>query len=652
MSWYDALFEAVVTRVAKERHDSEASRMNVLRGYQLVEKEPYKALAYYSKAVLGFHNEENAFLLMVTVFNMARLLESLGLWWAARNYYYYVVSFCLNAYMKRGEITSYFAVSANQLKWIELHLGRIMFSVEMQYVETIARAFCPEDVPTDNIYFDNVLSHSLFDVSFEQLHSLSKLPNYLYDKGLPLSSAVIKYELGHYDTQLLNELNGDRMAVDKHMQSLSSNSFAEQENETPWFGFEGGPVLQSRIMGCIFRIRTQSDLFSIEFASTLLASLECFLGSAFQNDLLSRASSFEIEVFKNQNSGFEISVEYNRENPTNMTIWISEYNESDFQTAQKKHSEKTIEIISTIVSALLTTNDDFRKLKEMIENECVFARSQVFTNSLFYGFSTFGPEAFSYENLTKELEGVPLLRNKKVALKDIHKACVKEEIPTSKVVFDEPPESDFKQCKNNEIVMSEIIIIPLWDVSKWKGVLYFYVPGKLPGLSLLFENESGIKIFDEWMKRIGDDDVNNEIGIRIIKGVDADHQSWYRVGIGANHPFSNYDTTKLSVIISPCRMHTMQPATRRNLETFQKIQLKTGAFFLCPSIIDNNGSPKPLFEKNIIKHAGSIIIQNAYEIDEQDFIAEAAILPTDNPIIPEGMEHCPLSRILKRKRTH
>ena len=138
----------------------------------------------------------------------------------------------------------------------------------------------------------------------------------------------------------------------------------------------------------------------------------------------------------------------------------------------------------------------------------------------------------------------------------------------------------------------------------------------------------------------------------IIKGVDADHQSWYRVGIGANHPFSNHDTTKLSVIISPCRMHTMQPATRRNLETFQKIQLKTGAFFLCPSIIDNNGSPKPLFEKNIIKHAGSIIIQNAYEIDEQDFIAEAAILPTDNPIIPEGMEHCPLSRILKRKRTH
>ena len=97
------------------------------RGQQLIESDPFKAHSLFSKAVLGFHNEANTTLLIQTVFLMAHLYEKIGAYWAARNYYFYVVTYCLNNYMKKGEITLFFPAAANKLKWIELMQGRAIF---------------------------------------------------------------------------------------------------------------------------------------------------------------------------------------------------------------------------------------------------------------------------------------------------------------------------------------------------------------------------------------------------------------------------------------------------------------------------------------------------------------------------------------------
>ena len=44
----------------------------------------------------------------------------------------------------------------------------------------------------------------------------------------------------------------------------------------------------------------------------------------------------------------------------------------------------------------------------------------------------------------------------------------------------------------------------------------------------------------------------------------------------------------------------------------------------------------------------NISIKNAYEIGKKD-IEAAAILPTDNPIIPEDVENAPIKELLELK---
>jgi len=522
----------------------------------------------------------------------------------------------------------------------------------MHIIELIARNAYPGAIPDDNNNFDALLAYPIFKTPFEKLPFLGKLPQYLDGKGLPLSAIACRYELGYYDEKMLQEHNESEEKVDEFMKMWANQPAWDQIRYDPWYGFEKESVLQSRIMGCTFKVRSKNDMFSIEFATTLLATLECFLGTGFYNKLYSRVSIFEIEINKSPKESFSIEVGYSRDNPTYMSITISEFNNAEFQHAHGVLSSKLIEIISTIISAMLISNDDFQKLKEMVENEFVLARTEVFTDSLFYGYSTFGPEVFTYSKVVREFDEEPLIRSQKVVLHEESDPPDDEEIEKRNVIYGSPPGFSPHQSKNDEVLMTDIISIPLWDLGNWCGTLFLIYQDYLPVLSLIFKNEAGLKIFDEWINKYGTDDRENEIGIRIIKGIDSEHPYWYRIGIGSNSFFSNLKGKTNHIIINPCRMHTMQPSNDKNIGLFEHLQSKTGDYVICPSIIrEGKASPETHLEKQILKHAGSIRIMNAYEIEKTDVLAVESIIPADKPIIPPECGNCDIVEILTHKKT-
>ena len=651
---YDHLFEVVVNRLSKEKHESEAARMNAIRGSQLAETDPYKALSYFSMAVLGFHNEANTELLIKTVFYMAMLFNKIGLYWAARNYYLYVVTYSINQYIKKGETTPFFAVAANQLKWIEFTLGRVVFSTEIHTIEMIAREVYPGTIPEDNNNYDALLAFPFFKTPYEKLCKLQKMPDYLEKKNLLLSAAACRYELGYYDEVLMDTFEENKQNVDDYMKMWANQPAWEQVRFEPWYGFEDNSILQSKIMGCTFSVCSSSDMFAIEFAATLLASLECFLGTGFHNEIFSRASRFDIEIHKNPKTGIPIEVEYSRENPTYMKIEISEYDDSDFQKSNETISSKLFDIITIVVSVILTSNEDFKKLKDMVENESVLARTEVFTNSLIYGFSTFGASFFAFDHVIKDCREERMIRGEKAVLyTDKQPLDAEEYKERSSIIYGTPPGFDSHQYKNDEIYMTGIINNPLWDISKWYGTYYAVNGSNPPILSLLFKKESGLKIFDEWIEKYGNEDADDVIGIRIIKGIDVEHPNWYRIGIGPNSLLSVLSKNRNQAVITPSRMQTMQPESNSLLELFESIQSKSGNFYICPGILQSeNQQPELHLERRILKHTGSIKIQNAYEIDQSDVLAAMAIIGTDKPVIPHGYENCDLVMILNRIRNN
>lgn len=70
-----------------------------------------------------------------------------------------------------------------------------------------------------------------------------------------------------------------------------------------------------------------------------------------------------------------------------MRIIICEEGFRDLLTAQEVYSEKTIKIISIIVSVLLTSKEDFDKLKKLVDSDDIIIRTRLFADSLFNGYT-------------------------------------------------------------------------------------------------------------------------------------------------------------------------------------------------------------------------------------------------------------------------
>ena len=171
-----------------------------------------------------------------------------------------------------------------------------------------------------------------------------------------------------------------------------------------------------------------------------------------------------------------------------------------------------------------------------------------------------------------------------------------------------------------------------------------------PVLSFVFTKDICRNIFEDWINDFGFNDRQNKIGIRIIKGIDKNHPYWYRVVIG-QLSFSHKEKNIPQIIAMPVRVHTMEPNNDTNLKMFEQELQTVKSFSICPSYFHDMSAQPRIFEDLIIhKNIESIMICNAYEVSETDWLTEAGILPTDTPIIPAGKENAPILSIIKRKK--
>ena len=641
---YDELFELLVARTSREKERAAASKLLARRGHDLLEADPIKALSFFSRAIIGFYNEAYSNNLITVISEMAEAFQALDLYWAARNCYLFALSYSLKCFAEKGESSPFLFIAASRLKWLETMQGRFFHSTEMYRFERIGLSLYPKEVPHDNTEYDSALAFLIFRSRFDAIKGLRRLPAYLDNLGLDMSAAAFRYELGTYDENLLQYLNGDRAAFDEFMKNWCNQPAWDQIRNDTWYGIEPTCLLKSHVMGCDFIVQTDNDPYNIEFAVSLLASIECFLGTGFADYIFSMASSFTIEIIGSMDQSFSVDIDYRRENPTHMVIKVSKVPENSVLEAQKVFTDRVTEIISIIVSVLVYRESDFQKLKNLVERDDIMLRTQLFANSLINGVMTFGENAYEYEYLTSGLDEAEIHRTSKLSL---HTPDKKEEneLQHPNLIYDAPPETVFENISNEKIVTTGIINVPVWNVSIWRGFMYIFAPLMPPTIGFLFENESGNIIFDDWIEKYGNDDKDNMIGIRIIEGIDKNNPCWYRVAVGCNSLQSALPG-KNGWILSPTRMQTMQPNSDRNLNMFKQQLRSFGSFYILPAIIGS----EPAFGKRILKHSGCIRILNAYEASEDDFLVESAFSPMDDPFIPEGKDASAIQRILSRKR--
>lgn len=657
---YDELFELVLTIVSEQKQNTEAAMMLAKRGHSLKSRKPYEALAYFSRALMNLYNENNKIQLITVVMEMGDVFQDIGLLWAARNFYYYDFCLCWNQYMKFGDVLPALFLSAHALKYIEVRLGHVLYASSFNTLANIAEHIYPENISVDaNIEdnFDYILAIQILRTDFETEKNLGQLPAYLESIGLDFSSIAIKYELGYYDTSMLESLNNSTEAFDDLIAKWKAQPALEQLNYLPWYGVEPSCLIQTKVLGCSIKLNILGDYDhgAVEIGATILATIESFFGTGVSNELISLTGKIEIELFYDENHPAFISGKILAEKPNVIKIAFKDYSSSDIVTTQSVFSDFMVELIGMVIAIMFPYKSELKKIENMAKNDAAFVRSQTFSNSVFYGMETLGKSTFSFESVLHDFENIQMKRTEKSQYADDKNTKDKKKfIFPEKIEYNKPPDDfNLKNINNSNIITTSMINIPLWDVCGWKGVMFMADPLHRfpPILSLAFTKIACKNIFEDWIKDIGKNDIKNKIGIRIIKGIDKKHPYWYRVVIGQLE-FTNDITENTQIIAMPVRHHTMEPNNDTNLKMFEKELQFAKNFSLCPSYMPDFQNPQPqLFEKLMIKKSSeSIMICNAHEVQRDDILSSSAILPTDDPIIPPGKENAPILEIIKHKK--
>lgn len=654
---YNEMFERSVDLMSNQKRNIEAANLLANRGRKLKKEKPYDALIYFSRTLGKLYQEESKEQLVCIVMEMADIFQEVGLFWASRNFYYYAFAFCLNQYFKYGKASRILYLSAHALKYIELRLGHILHAIVFHRLSCISEHIYPGDTMTDDDSdnFDYALAIQLFRTPFETTKALGMFPAYLDEQGLAFSRAAMKYELGYYDETMLAELDNNTDVFDDVISKWKKQPALKQMVNSPWYGVENECLLQTKVLGCSIRIKFSKPYShgEFEFAATILATIESFLGSGLPNQLISLQGKIEITLCYDRTIQKLICVNRAENDPTNIEVTFRDYDSKDIINEQKCFTDCMHQLLAEVMSVMFMFSSEMGKIEKMVKNDAAFVRAGIFANSIFFGMEVLGKDTFSFSAIVQDYPCLEVLRKEKSAITSNATRELEEKVELPKdVVYGLPPDADFKKVSNTNIHTSSIVNTPVWNIAEWKGVVFLADMYHIhpPVLSFAFETERGKTIFEEWQKTVGDYDAQNQIGIRIIKGIDQKHPFWYRVAIGPGNYAVETDD-EIFIIAMPCRLHTMRPNNNVNLKMFEEELKRFQHFYVCPSYMpDRTASPKTQESLMIKKRVDSIIIYEACDIPMDDYLAVCAIMPTDDPIIPAGKEKSPIVEIMRRKK--
>ncbi|GFZ77336.1 hypothetical protein GCM10010978_18680 [Compostibacillus humi] len=657
---YDTLFEHLVSISVKRKSEIEAARLLIIRSEQLMKDKPYTAIRYLGRAIVKIVKDESKKELTRALLLMGQLFESVDLNWAARGYYLNAFHLSINEYFNLGQVNPALIGSLNSIKFIELKLGRLIHSTEFYKLEQIAINLYlsnnPEselkDIVEQEYNYDFILGIQIFRTDFNDLNKLSYFPNYLEEWGLEFSSIAIKYCLGHVDEEFSNSFDNNTEAMEDFITKWYNQPARLQLVGQPWYGTQNSYWLSSKIIGCKINIISDIQFPCIEVGESLLGSIEGFLSTGTVDKIHSFIPEIKINIKFIEQDEFTLEINKDKDSiKPEFFITCSSYPEVNTPEVQVKVKEFIKDVTIQLMVELVNLNSFDNAVKEMLEQDSALDRAINFTGSSSIVFEYFSKKTPTVTSVVEKNDSeFALERKQPIYIVDTLINEEKEENNDSMdVKYEKPSEEEFniENTKQSDIETLDIINIPLWDKSKWKGVYFTGESTPLPVFSPMFSyGKAGKEIFREWIEKVGNIDTENNIRVGIVKGVNRNKPYDYRVVFTANENIIRKNNiTSNNLIMSPARIITMEPSNHVNLNMFIEAYKKVGKYIMFPSSINENKTLSMNKELNILKN--EIEIKNAWEIDEESYLS-LAILPTDEPVIPAVVKDAPVLKVIDR----
>lgn len=659
---FEELYDLVQDESLRRSGEGEKGSLLITRGQQQLKAgKTYEAIKFLGKAQTYLIKDEYSGELARSLAVCGRAYQEAGLFWAARSNILSALSISMKSFEETSVMPRLALSAAISLVSLELRLGRVahlLFGVRLinfialqigldeQQQQDIAK-YCTE--------VDLCLGILLLKANYQQLQHMQKLPHVLEKELFYFSADATLFALGEVDVLKESEGFKDKNTeeeVNDFFELLSSQPASEDLPDAPeLFLRDGFVVLKSNVLGCNLLFEVQPNPTSILIAETFLAATESFLATSLNKQVIPYQQELKVKLTPDSAiKGSSITITDDALSPF-IEVKHAENFKLDSKESILKFRDNTCFFITKLLPKIAIFPEMETYFKTLAEDENVFGRALTFSDMTAVSNNIFGNlEWVKLSEWTDKITEIlyTLKRSEQWIPKNKKQEPKKEKLrrgegPAPKGIF------DFNK-KHGDFKVLSIINVPLWDKASWSGTCFAsYGEQYPPVLGLGFENEEAAKaIFQGWNERFGRKDINHEIRIAVIKGIDKNNPAHYAVHICANVESSG---VKGGFWVAS-RINIMTPNSTENLDRFLKERDEKEAFYVVPAVFNRNTpekEPKFLMDESILKN--KIIVKWAWEIGEND--EDFAALQIDcEPIIPAHITNPPVLKALGIKRKY
>lgn len=639
---YDLLFEKL-TEISEIRYSElNAGTSYLKRGGQKFQAELYNdSIIYFGKSLLKLSKEESQHGVYLALIGLAYSYRDIGLIWASNSCFIGAYSISLKPFEEKRIIHKKTYNIAKEILTNEILIGRIPQIIIWWELVGMLRTVLNIDKDIDsnlNLDFttvsDSFLSVRLVNSNIENDERYTFLPDILNEYGLELSADALLFKLGHFEVIKDDYKNidlGTKEDFRNYFTKLANQPLREQLFYDTNLMSNDMLQLESNVLGCNIKVFFEKNRELLLIAETVLAFTESFLATSLES-ATSHKNSVSIRLdFKEMGKILEFihdedSNEYKLFFNKKELLTSKNINSDDF------HHEMRIFIATFLGNTFITREKIEDYISQLFGKEEVLERvSMVYNHRNFFINSVGNDAKVFFEDWIKDIKDLNTYKIKEIENFEIKKDLFEQE------------KLDLKEKRHDKIKTESVIDVELWDKAEWSGTGTFFDPSSgFLGLMIFYKDiDTGKKIFDNWIERFGRVDSKESIKIDIIKGINKNNPSHYKVHITSKLD-TNVGKTNLFVVAS--RFNTMTPDDLTNINNFEKFYNQVKRFVILPVKFDMGKQPEPLFDKAIMKT--EISIKYAWEIGEND-LERVVIQKDDNPIIPdEHKDDAPVIKVM------
>ncbi len=658
---FDAVYEKLVDITRKLRSDGEAGEAYSQRAFQkLKQGKPYDAIRWFGRAEELLLKHEYRDELVLALLGGSDAFTQVGLIWAARNKALAAVERALAKLNEQGDVTPPTLMAVQRLVWAELRLGRIPHVIDAMNLEATIAAALGLEGEGARAYADwrrnqeAVLGIYLLKLPATSLFAVSRLVDGLERAGIPLAAMALLYSLGH--KQALRDegycpATEDDGAIDSLFQAWMKQPAASEIASQPLLLADATTIFGSVILGCAIFVEVPNTAVSVGIAESLLGSLEAFLSTSDETDLMPHCEEMRVIILASPRVS---GVPQNRisDEAAYPQLEITHPVDYEFNTAAdiQAYCDWLRHTIVQILTRIAVVHDVKAWLEKVAGEERGFSWALSLGNTMTLNHNVFGPQTpIGIErHIPAGARSFTPLRTEPL------RPAVKAPETTDRLEFGTgaPPDDlrDPETMKHSDRRVLSPIDIDLWDRAGWQGIMYLSCPAPYtepPILALTFKDADAAKaIFRQWRERWGAQGSDNDLRLAIITGLTRRYPATYTVVVGPCQSLAAFKQSKTVFIIS--RMLRMEPATGENLERFLAAYRRAGCYVFAPAHRIGADQPPSLFTELAIRRQ-QLDVRPAWQIGDND--PDASVLNDDDePIIPDGEVNPPVYQALARMR--